>query len=81
MTHELKTWPEYFNRIAIGQKKFEVRKNDRDFQVGDNLFLREYDPKSQSFSGGTFDVKVTYILYGGSFGIEPGYCVMGIEPM
>jgi hypothetical protein len=41
--HELKTWPVYFNRLVSGEKTFEVRLNDRGFQAGDTLRLREYD--------------------------------------
>jgi hypothetical protein len=37
--HELKVWPDYHYRILTGQKNFEVRKNDRDFQIGDTLVL------------------------------------------
>lgn len=44
MKHELKTWPESYNAIVKGLRKFEVRKNDRDFKVGDKLLLREFIP-------------------------------------
>ena len=47
MIHELKTLPEYFERIFNGEKNFEVRKNDRGFQKGDKVILREYDPKNR----------------------------------
>jgi hypothetical protein len=43
-THYLKTWPEYFQAIKSGEKKAELRLNDRDFKVGDELVLQEYDP-------------------------------------
>jgi ASC-1-like (ASCH) protein len=78
--HYLKTRPEYLERVWSGQKRFEVRKNDRDFQVGDRLFLQGYDPHANQMCGSDCVVKVTYILHGGQFGIEPGYCVMAIEP-
>jgi hypothetical protein len=42
--HELKTWPAYFERLLSGEKTFEVRKDDRGFQAGDELLLREFDP-------------------------------------
>lgn len=78
MVHELKTWPEYFEMIESGEKTFEVRKNDRDFQTGDTLFLREYNPTTESYTGQSMVKTVSYILHGGNFGIESGYVVMGI---
>lgn len=44
-THELKTWPTYFQEIHIGRKNFEVRKNDRQYRQFDVLQLREWDPE------------------------------------
>jgi len=76
--HELKTWPDYFYRVFAGSKKFEVRKNDRDFQIGDQLHLREYDPNTNEYTGRDLYKTVTYILHGGEFGIEKGYCVMSL---
>lgn len=42
-THELKTRTPWFNRVASGEKRAEIRKHDRDFQVGDLLRLVEVD--------------------------------------
>lgn len=44
MKHELKIWPQYYCRVADGTKTFEVRENDRGFQPGDEVMLREWDP-------------------------------------
>jgi hypothetical protein len=44
MLHELKIWPQYFDAVMTGRKNFEVRKNDRGFQAGDVVILREWDP-------------------------------------
>lgn len=79
MIHELKTWTEYYDRIVSGEKKFEIRKNDRDFQVGDTLLLQEYFPNLKQYSENVMKVKVTYILHGPAFGIEKDYCVMSIQ--
>lgn len=81
-THELKTWPEMFEDILISDKNFDYRKNDRNFQIGDVLRLREYDPKSEEYTGRSLDVLVHYIVENAppEFGIPKGYCIMGIRP-
>ncbi len=43
-THILKCWPVSFEPIVTGQKKLELRRNDRAFQVGDQLMLLEFIP-------------------------------------
>jgi ASC-1-like (ASCH) protein len=78
MIHQLKTLPEYYHAINTGRKTFEVRKNDRDFQIGDILILKEYD---KGYTGNEIKVKLIYILYGGQFGIDKDYCVMGIKKL
>lgn len=78
MTHELKTWTEYFRAVRAGNKPFEVRKNDRDFKVGDILALKEFDPVNEVFSGQEEKRKISCILKGPGFGIEEGYCVLGL---
>ena len=40
--HKLKLNAAYYDDSASGIKTFEIRKNDRDFKVGDILELREY---------------------------------------
>ncbi len=51
MHHELKIWPQYYCRVADGSKTFEVRKNDRGFQPGDIVTLKEFDPVADTFVG------------------------------
>lgn len=78
-THELKTWPEYFRHIWDGTKTFEVRKLDRDFQVGDSMRLLEWDPSSKEYTGRSVDTMITYILRGGNFGIADGFCIIAFH--
>ena len=40
--HKLKLNAAYYDDSASGIKTFEIRKNDRNFKVGDILELREY---------------------------------------
>lgn len=49
--HELKCWHEYYEAIFHNKKRFEYRRNDRDFKVGDKLQLREWDHNTDSYTG------------------------------
>ncbi len=77
MNHELKIWPEYYEVVRSGLKTFEIRKNDRGFQVGDTLLLREYDANSEEFTGRSITRSITYIVEGPPFMAE-GWAVLGI---
>jgi len=74
--HELKTWPEPFNAIWNGKKTFEVRKNDRRFEVGDLVVLREYDPSVGVYSGRQVSAAIGYVLTG--WGLPDGMCVFSL---
>ena len=77
MIHELKTWPEYFVAILDGSKPFEVRRDDRGFAVGDQLFLREWNPASEEYTGREVTKTITYELR--RFGLKIGYVALGIS--
>ena len=59
--HELKTWPEFFQAVKRGEKRHEVRDNDRDYRVGDVLLLREYEPLTGNYTGDELRVRVTWL--------------------
>jgi uncharacterized protein DUF3850 len=46
--HELKCIQPYFRDMWHGHKTFDIRKNDRNFQLGDILHLREYYPPTEN---------------------------------
>lgn len=62
MIHELKTDPKYFSAVRSGEKRFELRRNDRDFHVGDYLALNEYDRTAKTYTGRSELVQVIYML-------------------
>lgn len=78
VTHELKTWREPFEAILSGAKNYEIRKDDRRFQVGDLLLLREYEPIPGAYTGRELRVRVTYKTTGGAWGLPLELCVMAI---
>lgn len=60
--HDLKCWPEYFKDIESGVKTFDYRVDDRGFRIGDLLFLREWCPKKEEYTGRKVVRFVTYIF-------------------
>jgi hypothetical protein len=77
--HDLKCWPDSFNALVHEEKTFEWRKNDRGFEVGDTLWLREWEPTSGKYTGREIKRSVAYILSGSLFGIPEGYCIMSLR--
>lgn len=83
ITHDLKIWPDFFDAIESGQKPFEIRKNDRDFRVGDLLRLSEYAPGPDEFTGRVTARRVAFIISGDdplgfAFGLRAGFVAMGL---
>ena len=64
----------YFDAIADGRKTFEIRKDDRGFNPGDVLELREF---AGEYTGRSLWRHVTYIT---DYEQKPGYVVMAILP-
>lgn len=79
MIHELKIKSEYFRKVAELKKRFEVRKNDRDFHVGDFLALNEVEDENGEYTGDSVLVIVTYILDSDDYTKED-IVIMSIEP-
>ncbi len=62
-----KIWPEYFNAVASGKKKYELRLNDFGINEGDVLLLEEWNPETKKYTGRKVEKKVTYV---GKFKID-----------
>lgn len=75
--HELKILPKYFNEVESRNKCFELRKDDRDYKVGDLILLKEFD--NGKYTGrevGLF--LITYILRDcPEYGLMDGFCILG----
>lgn len=78
MRHELKIKPEYFQAVRDGKKMAELRKDDRDYHVGDVLILREWN--GEEYTGSWIAVRVTHILRDcAEYGLADGYCILSVE--
>ena len=56
-----KIWPEYFEAVSSGKKKYELRLNDFEINDGDTLILEEWNPETQKYTGRKIEKKVTYV--------------------
>lgn len=75
--HVLKTLPEYFEAGFRGEKMFELRRDDRDFKVGDYILLKEWD--GEQFTGRMMAKKITYILRDcEQYGLKDGFCILSL---
>jgi len=79
-THELKSWPKFFEPILEGRKTFDLRVNDRDYQEGDCLRMREWNPVTQTYTGREHAVLVTYIT-GNPDHLRKNHVCLGISPL
>lgn len=82
-TIEKKIWPEFFNDVLFNNKRFEIRKDEDDIQIGDFMVLKEWDPKAQEYTGRQMGCTVLYVFRADNneqdFGLKPGYCVIGFS--
>lgn len=78
MEHFLKIKRQYFDSILSNEKTFEIRKNDRSYNVGDKLILNETD-ENDFQTGRQLIVKITYIINGPIYGLESGFCILSIK--
>ena len=73
--HTVKIKPKYYEAVLSGEKNFELRKNDRNYQVGDLIRLKEYN---EDFTGRDLVLKIKYILKDcPEYGLMDGFCIIG----
>lgn len=71
MTHLLKIRKEYFEAILDGRKQFDLRRDDRDYKVGDRI---------QFVVPGSPVFEITYKLENvPQYGLQEGFCILGIR--
>lgn len=77
-THKLKITPQYYKEVANGTKTFEIRKNDRDYQTGDIVILREYNEDTKDYTGNELSFKIGFVT---DYEQTDGYVVFSIQPL
>lgn len=74
--HKMKILPEYFCKVCAGQKNFEIRRDDRDIQVGDTVVLLEWHPETGFAGAMTRPLHISYVLRNVPYhGLQEDYCI------
>tara|TARA_Y100000310_G_scaffold255960_1_gene263631 strand:+ start:8521 stop:8898 length:378 start_codon:yes stop_codon:yes gene_type:complete len=75
--HHLKTEAEFYQAIERGEKKFELRKNDRNFKRYDMVYLKE--SVGGVLTGRSLPpIEIQYVIdstVAGKWGLCEGYCI------
>lgn len=76
--HFIKLWDKFYKDVETGKKNFEIRFNDRKYQVNDILVLEEFNPRTFEYTGKHLLRKVTKI-HNDYPGVRAGYVLLEIE--
>ena len=75
--HDLKILPQFYDDVMKEKKCFELRKNDRDYQVGDIFLLREWTSE-HGYTGRWYVNVIEYVLKDcPEYGLQDGFCIFG----
>lgn len=78
--HELRIDPEHYERVQDGSKTFEIRRNDRNYQEGQVVMLREWRrggiAEGKRYSGREHVARIGYIA---DYKQQPGYVVFSLS--
>lgn len=88
--HELKILHKYLVEVDLGKKTFELRKNDRDYQVGD--LIRFIDVREDDSTANKNQIepnidentlyRITYVLKDvEKYGLDRDYCILAIKKL
>lgn len=78
MKHTLKIHEHHYYRVKEGYKTFEIRNNDRAFQMGDSVCLKLWHEELQRFS---FDQKPLEFNIGCVYPIDETRVVFSLLPL
>lgn len=77
--HTLKIQPQYFKDILYRHKTFELRKNDRDYKVGDFIHFINVDGEEFELYNENL-YRIVYILRDvEEYGLNKEYCILAIR--
>jgi len=73
--HLLKILPEYYYSVKSGSKTFEIRKNDRNYKIGDLICLNLFND-GKFIDGEAILIKIKYLT---DYKQRDGYVVFSFD--
>jgi len=77
LEHKLKIDTEYFEAVLNEKKNFEIRFNDRNFQIEDIVILQEIT-ENREYTGREITATISYIT---DFEQKEGFVVFGFKKL
>ena len=78
--HTKKIQEKYFFDILLNNKRFEIRKNDCNYKIGDRVKLVLYKGNEKVGQDNYIIVTITYILKDiPQYGLDKDYCIFGFR--
>lgn len=78
-THVIKITDDNWENIELGRKRFEVRFNDRNYQLGDKIKFMDEDGVLERWTGGHKEAVFKIIFVQSGYGLEKDFVVLGIK--
>jgi ASC-1-like (ASCH) protein len=82
IVHQLKIQVQYADLHLTNKKNWEIRKNDRDFKIGDKIHFTIVSNITRLpiyNTGYGYTREIDFIFVGGEYGLEEGYCILSIS--
>lgn len=76
MKHTIKSKREYFDAVVRGEKTFEIRANDRNYQKGDTILLCRTQEDYSRHDGEYWQATIGDVHH--AFGLQDGWCAFSL---
>jgi hypothetical protein len=83
VVHNLKLWPQFWVTTTNAIRSFDIRNNDREFEIGDVIRFQEWEPSTRQYTGRECYREITYVLRARDCpakAITEGYVALAIIP-
>ncbi|WP_323027976.1 DUF3850 domain-containing protein [Gelidibacter japonicus] len=80
MIHKIKIHEKDAKEHLRGVKPWELRKNDRNYQIGDDIEFTIVDAYNKP-TGHIYTRRIIDVFHGGVYGLQNGFCIitLGLE--